>query len=177
MEFLRYFWEQKITPKKQSWSPRHVEKMMHYTSQKIAPFQALISSKLHSVQSWHLFCQPKTVSFTNPQVHGPPNPLLYRELDCIQIVIWPAQAILGLFTDLHPLRKPDSLFDFARKHAEQSKRDSKFSFGYKMEKVFCRVSYGSSTLTMRIVPKCMVWPCTCISANISTSSTARYKRL
>ena len=102
MEFLRYFWEQKITPKKQSWSPRHVEKMMHYTSQKIAPFQALISSKLHSVQSWHLFCQPKTVSFTNPQVHGPPNPLLYRELDCIQIVIWPAQAILGLFTDLHP---------------------------------------------------------------------------
>ena len=94
--------EQKITPKKQSWSPRHVEKMMHYTSQKIAPFQALISSKLHSVQSWHLFCQPKTVSFTNPQVHGPPNPLLYRELDCIQIVIWPAQAILGLFTDLHP---------------------------------------------------------------------------
>ena len=102
MEFLRYFWEQKITPKKQSWSPRHVEKMMHYTSQKIAPFQALISSKLHSVQSWHLFCQPKTVSFTNPQVHGPPNPLLYRELDCIQIVIWPAQAILDLFTDLHP---------------------------------------------------------------------------
>ena len=97
------FWEQKITPKKQSWSPRHVEKMMHYTSQKIAPFQAPISSKLHSVQSWHLFCQPKTVSFTNPQVHGPPNPLLYRELDCIQIVIWPAQAILGLFTDLHPL--------------------------------------------------------------------------
>ena len=97
------FWEQKITPKKQSWSPRHVEKMMHYTSQKIAPFQALISSKLHSVQSWHLFCQPKTVSFTNPQVHGPPNPLLYRELDCIQIVIWLAQAILGLFTDLYPL--------------------------------------------------------------------------
>ena len=130
MEFWRYFWEQKITPKKQSWSPRHVEKMMHYTSQKIAPFQALISSKLHSVQSWHLFCQPKTVSFTNPQVHGPPNPLLYRELDCIQIVIWPAQAILDLFTDLHPLRKPD-FFYFARKHAEQSKRDSKFSFGCK----------------------------------------------
>ena len=39
-------------------------------------------------------------------------------------------AILDRFTDLHPLRKPDS-FDFARKHAEQSKRDSKFSFGYK----------------------------------------------
>ena len=79
MEFLRYFWEQKITPKKQSWSPRHVEKMMHYTSQKIAPFQALISSKLYSVQSWHLFCQPKTVSFTNPQVHGPPQILYYIE--------------------------------------------------------------------------------------------------
>ena len=87
-----------------------LKKMMHYTSQKIAPFQALISSKLHSVQSWHLFCQPKTVSFTNPQVHGPPNPLLYRELDCIQIVIWPAQAILGLFTDLHLLRKPEFFF-------------------------------------------------------------------
>ena len=176
MEFLRYFWEQKITPKKQSWSPRHVEKMMHYTSQKIAPFQALISSKLHSVQSWHLFCQPKTVSFTNPQVHGPPNPLLYRELDCIQIVIWPAQAILDLFTDLHPLRKPD-FFILPENMQNKAKEIPSLVLGTKMEKVFCRVSYGPSTLAMHIVHNCMFWPCTGIPANISTSQPARYERL
>ena len=39
---------------------------------------------------------------TDPEVHGSQNPLLYRELDCIQYVIWPADAILDRFTGLHP---------------------------------------------------------------------------
>ena len=37
--------------------------------------------------------------------------------------------------------------------------------GTKMEKVFCRVSYGPSTLAMHVVHNCMFWPCTGVPAN------------
>ena len=130
MDFLRYFCLQKVTPKIQSWTPRPRWIYRCLTSRKIAHFQSRISSKWLSARSWHSFCPSKPVFSTDPQVHGSQNPLLYRELDCIQFVIRPPDAILDRFTDLHPLRKPD-FFYFARKHAEQSKRDSKFSFGYK----------------------------------------------
>ena len=109
IDFLRYFFSQKIIPKMQSSSPPPCWKMDAYTSRKIAHFQAPISSKLHSAGSWHSPCLPKPVFSTNCQVHGPQNPLLYREFECIQIVIRSADAILGLFTGLHPL-KPQEIF-------------------------------------------------------------------
>ena len=129
MDFWRYFCLQKVTPKIQWWTPRPRWIYRCLTSRKIAHFQSGISSKWLPARSWHSFCPSKPVFSTDPQVHGSQNPLLYREVDCIQFVIRPPDAILDRFTDLHPLRKP--VFYFARKHAKQSKRDSKFSFGYK----------------------------------------------
>ena len=164
---------QKVTPKIQSWTPRPRWSYRCLASRKIAPFQSRISFKWLSARNWHWFCPSKPVFSTDPQVHGWQNPLLYTELDCIQFVIRPPDAILDPFTGLHPLGSL-KFFDFARKHAEQSKRDSKFSFGWK--KWRSPVVSVMGPRHMHIVHNCMFWPCTGIPANIPTSSTARYKR-
>ena len=102
MDFWRYFCLQKVTPKIQWWTPRPRWIYRCLTSRKIAHFQSRISSKWLSARSWHSFCPSKPVFSTDPQVHGSQNPLLYRELDCIQFVIREPDAILDWFTDLHP---------------------------------------------------------------------------
>ena len=106
MDFLRYFCSQKVTPKIQSWTPRPRWIYRCLTSRKIAIFQSRISSKWLSARSWHSFCPSKPVFSTDPQVHGSQNPPLYREIDCIQFGIRPADAILDRFTGLHPLGSP-----------------------------------------------------------------------
>ena len=165
MDFLRYFCWQKVTPKIQSWTPRPRWIYRCLTSRKIAHFQSRISSKWLSARSWHSFCPSKPVFSTDPQVHGSQNPLLYRELDCIQFVIRPADAILDRFTGLHPLGCL-KCFDFARKHAEESKRDSTFSSGWMNGKgLLSRQLWALDLGYMHIVHNCMFWPCTGVPAN------------
>ena len=103
MDCLRWFCLQKVTPKIQSCTPRPRWIYRCLASRKIAHFQSRMSSKWLSARSWHSFCPSKPVFSTDPQVHGSQNPLLNRELDCIQFVIRPADAILDRFTGLHPL--------------------------------------------------------------------------
>ena len=152
MDFLRYFRLQKVTPKNSRGlgpRPRWIYRCL--ASRKIAHFQSRISSKWLSARSWHSFCPSKPVVSTDPQAHGSQNPLLYRELDCTHFVIRPPDAILDRFTDLHPSRKPDFLGMLPENMQNKAKEIPSLVLGTKMEKVFCRVSYGPSTLAMHTV--------------------------